>query len=105
MQACTNTKKFCASLLMCELSSSLLCPCIFEPCRLISFPAFSIKALAPGYHYTGPSDYDDSDLCKCNTVTYSLLSACVACQEEEWISYGIPFVVIIKSLGLMYLTL
>ncbi|KAN0119069.1 hypothetical protein V8E52_004516 [Russula decolorans] len=52
--------------------------------------------------YTGPSDYDDSDLCKCNTVTYSLLSACVACQEEEWISYGIPFVVIIKSLGLIW---
>ncbi|KAN0119095.1 hypothetical protein V8E52_004542 [Russula decolorans] len=64
--------------------------------------SFSIKALAPGYHYTGPSDYDDSDLCKCNTVTYSLLSACVACQEEEWISYGIPFVVVIKSLGLIW---
>jgi len=26
-------------------------------------------------------------LCKCNTVTYSLLSACVACQGEEWISW------------------
>lgn len=89
----------------CELSSSLLCPCIFEPCRLISFSAFTIDALAPGYHYTGPSDYDDTDLCMCNTVTYSLLSACVACQGEEWISYGIPFVVVFKSPGLMYLTL
>jgi hypothetical protein len=89
----------------CEHSSSPLCPYIFEPCRLISFSAFTIKELAPGYHYTGPGRYDDTDLCKCNTVTYSLLSACVACQGEEWISYGIPFVVVFKSLGLMYLTL
>ncbi|KAF8491361.1 hypothetical protein F5888DRAFT_1736754 [Russula emetica] len=49
--------------------------------------SFSIEALAPGNHYTGPSDYEDTDLCKCNTVTYSLLSACVACQGEEWISW------------------
>lgn len=49
--------------------------------------SFAIKELAPGYHYTGPSGYDDTDLCKCNTVTYSLLSACVACQGEEWISW------------------
>jgi len=49
--------------------------------------SFTIKALAPGYHYTGPGRYDDTDLCKCNTVTYSLLSACVACQGEEWISW------------------
>jgi hypothetical protein len=84
----------------CELSSSLPCPCIFEPCRLISFSAFAIKTLAPGYHYTGPGGYDDTDLCKCNTVTYSLLSACVACQGEEWISCGFPSLSFSKHLGL-----
>jgi len=47
--------------------------------------SFTIKSLAPGHHYTGPSDYDDADSCMCNTVTYSLLSACAACQGEEWI--------------------
>jgi len=88
----------------CEFSSSLLCPCISEPCCLVSLSAFTIKELAPGYHYTGPSGYDDSDMCKCNTVTYSLLSACVACQGEEWITYEIPFVVLFKSLELRYLT-
>jgi hypothetical protein len=67
--------------------------------------AFTINALAPGFHYTGPTGYDDTDLCKCNTVTYSLLSACVACQGEEWMSYGFPFVVLLQSLGLMCLTL
>lgn len=49
--------------------------------------SFTINPLAPGYHYTGPGGYDDTDLCKCNTVTYSLLSACIACQGEEWISW------------------
>ncbi|KAI0249314.1 hypothetical protein BJV78DRAFT_1228690 [Lactifluus subvellereus] len=29
----------------------------------------------------------DGDLCKCNTVVYSLLSACDACQQKPWIMY------------------
>jgi hypothetical protein len=53
---------------------------------LTSRTAFSVPALQPGYEYTGPS-IDDYNLCKCNTVVYSLLSACDACQGAEWISY------------------
>ena len=51
------------------------------------FAAFTINALRPGYSYTGPSGVDNSNLCKCNTVTYSLISACDACQGEAWTTY------------------
>ncbi|KAI0246209.1 hypothetical protein BJV78DRAFT_1256868, partial [Lactifluus subvellereus] len=48
---------------------------------------FSIAPLDSGYSYTGPSGVDDGNLCKCNTVTYSLISACDACQSETWITF------------------
>src|SRR5712691_3274444 len=54
-----------------------------------SLAAFTVPQLPPGYEYSGPSGNGDSDLCKCNTVTYSLLSACDACQGEQWISYDL----------------
>lgn len=49
--------------------------------------AFTIEALPSGYFYGGPNDTDHSNLCECNTVTYSLISACAACQGAGWISY------------------
>ncbi|KZV73406.1 hypothetical protein PENSPDRAFT_648941 [Peniophora sp. CONT] len=50
---------------------------------------FTLPALSQGQHYTGPkanaTDPEDArDLCKCNTVTYSLISACTACQNSTW---------------------
>ena len=65
----------------------LLCPFIGEPYRLISFAAYDLIPLPSGYHYEGPSGIDNSDLCKCNTVRYSLISACGGCQGERWITY------------------
>jgi hypothetical protein len=53
----------------------------------LHYVAFTIDPLQSGYSYTGPSGVDDSNLCKCNTVAYSLISACDACQSETWISY------------------
>ncbi|KAH9005416.1 hypothetical protein EDB86DRAFT_1441566 [Lactarius hatsudake] len=50
--------------------------------------AFTINALQPGYSYTGPSGIDDANLCKCNTVTYNLISACDACQSATWITWS-----------------
>ena len=61
--------------------------CVFEPYQLGSFAAFTVNPLLPGYSYTGPSGVDDSNLCKCNTVSYSLISACDACQGAAWITY------------------
>lgn len=58
---------------------------------------FSIPNLEPGNSYTGPTGTgDDNDLCKCNTVVYSLMSACDACQGAKWFScvfrlvHGVP---------------
>ena len=46
---------------------------------------FTIPTLDPGNSYTGPTgNGDDNDLCKCNTVVYSLMSACDACQGAKW---------------------
>ena len=41
--------------------------------------------------YTGPTGpTDQNDLCKCNTVVYSLMSACAACQGSNWFSCVCP---------------
>jgi hypothetical protein len=52
-----------------------------------SLAAFTIDALKPGYSYTGPTGVDDTNMCKCNTITYSLVSACDACQGADWTRY------------------
>jgi hypothetical protein len=50
-------------------------------------PVFDQGPLGPGEEYFGPAGVDNSNLCKCNTVTYSLVSACGACQAAPWITY------------------
>ncbi|KAI0290704.1 hypothetical protein BC826DRAFT_1025820 [Russula brevipes] len=50
--------------------------------------SFTIDSLQPGYSYTGPSGIDNSNLCKCSTIAYSLISACDACQSETWITWS-----------------
>lgn len=30
------------------------------------------------------------EICECSTVTYSLFSACAACQGHGWVKYGLP---------------
>ena len=67
-----------------------------------SLAAFTVSALLPGYEYAGPSGKGkaDDNLCECNTVTYSLLSACDACQSETWITYG--FIVSLRAFRNVY---
>ena len=52
---------------------------------------FTILELDPGDSYVGPTGSSDvSDLCKCNTAIYSLMSAsdaCQHCQDALWILY------------------
>lgn len=49
---------------------------------------FTIPNLDSGNSYTGPTGPGDAnDLCKCNTVVYSLMSACDACQGAKWFSW------------------
>jgi len=49
-----------------------------------SLIAFTVYTLTPGSIYGGPSGIDIFNLCKCNTIVYSLMSACEACQEDPW---------------------
>ena len=65
----------------------LLCLAFFEHYHLVFFVAFTMWPLQPGGSYFGPSSAQDSNLCKCNSVTYSLLSACGGCQGGTWIPY------------------
>ncbi|KAH9984241.1 hypothetical protein BJV77DRAFT_202520 [Russula vinacea] len=58
-----------------------------DPCRVAATMlgtcnggSFTILPLQPGFSYFGPSGVDDSNLCKCSTVGYSLLTACGGCQ-------------------------
>ena len=50
-------------------------------------PEYTIQQIPQGSHYTGPSGSDDGDICRCNSVYYSLISACVGCQKGVWIPY------------------
>ncbi|KAH9005548.1 hypothetical protein EDB86DRAFT_3061759 [Lactarius hatsudake] len=49
---------------------------------------FTIEPLPQGSLYRGPNA-NQSNLCECNTVVYSLVSACGACQgSSEWIQWS-----------------
>ena len=75
----------------CQLATgvvSVCLPCL--PCCIISLAAFTINPLPLGYSYSGPSGgIDDSNMCKCNTVSYSLLSACDPCQGSDWMRFDL----------------
>ncbi|KAI9459394.1 hypothetical protein F5148DRAFT_1218816 [Russula earlei] len=48
---------------------------------------FQIPPLTPGVLYGGPFA-GGSTLCQCNTVVYSLVSACGACQGGSWVQWS-----------------
>jgi hypothetical protein len=58
------------------------------PFRSCTYPntVFEIDPLPQGRHYTGP-DSGQGTPCQCNTVVYSLVSACAGCQGGQWIPY------------------
>jgi len=53
------------------------------------YAEFDLPALPHGFVYYGPSNRprDRESNCVCNSVFYSLLSACGYCQERDWIPY------------------
>ncbi|KAH9961981.1 hypothetical protein BC827DRAFT_1383744 [Russula dissimulans] len=48
---------------------------------------YVINRLQSGHSYFGPL-YGESTSCQCNTVVYSLVSACGACQGSTWITWS-----------------
>jgi len=49
--------------------------------------AFNLTAIPPSSEYVGPTSYVDNP-CLCNTVEYSLYSACAACQGAQWVTWS-----------------
>lgn len=78
------------------------CPALLLPlCRLkFSSSEFGIPPLPSGIMYGGPTAAQ-SNLCECNTVVYSLVSACAACQGGSWILYAFHFAHT-KSMPMMF---
>ncbi|PBK78254.1 hypothetical protein ARMSODRAFT_968422 [Armillaria solidipes] len=65
-----------------------------SPCLVASYletaclnTSFLVPALPNGSHYTGPNTAQ-ANLCNCNTVTYSLISACADCQNRQYLNWG-----------------
>ncbi|KAI6005670.1 hypothetical protein EDD15DRAFT_661020 [Pisolithus albus] len=48
---------------------------------------FTVDPLAVNTHYVGPY-VDEANACECNTVTYSLVSACAICQNRTYIAWS-----------------
>ncbi|KAG1832053.1 hypothetical protein EV424DRAFT_82267 [Suillus variegatus] len=48
---------------------------------------FSISPLPPDTHYAAPT-VAEANLCECSTVTYSLVSACGACQNATYLTWS-----------------
>ncbi|TFK42438.1 hypothetical protein BDQ12DRAFT_274708 [Crucibulum laeve] len=48
---------------------------------------FNITQLQTGFVYIGPS-LNNANECVCSTVFYSMLSACAACQEKNWLRWS-----------------
>ncbi|KZV73403.1 hypothetical protein PENSPDRAFT_648938 [Peniophora sp. CONT] len=68
-----------------------------SPCTMAAYAiaacnggAANITALqTPFSVYTGPTNTSDAaDACKCNTVSYSLISACAGCQGAQWLPFS-----------------
>jgi len=64
------------------------------PCKTAAYLAapchdgqFTIQQIPEKGHCDGPTKSDAGDICRCNSVYYSLISACVGCQKGVWISY------------------
>ncbi|KAF9053187.1 hypothetical protein BJ165DRAFT_1400515 [Panaeolus papilionaceus] len=65
----------------CEVASSLLSVCNNGP--------FFVHALPDNSHYLGPTTVAGANPCQCNTVLYSLMSACGACQGKSYLSWSV----------------
>ncbi|KJA27471.1 hypothetical protein HYPSUDRAFT_937449 [Hypholoma sublateritium FD-334 SS-4] len=64
----------------CQVAASLLTVCNGSPFPVLPLPANS--------EYLGPT-LQDANPCQCNTVTYSLMSACGACQGQDYVSWSV----------------
>ena len=67
--------------------SYISCSCVLALWSYV-FADYYLGSLPPGDVYYGANGNSGANLCYCNTVTYSLFSACGACQGQKWIKCG-----------------
>jgi len=60
---------------------------VAEQLDICGAQASKIPKLPSGDVYFGPP-LDEADPCKCSSIYYSLLAACSACQDREWIPWS-----------------
>ncbi|KAK0210851.1 hypothetical protein DFS33DRAFT_1270781 [Desarmillaria ectypa] len=63
----------------CDVASSLLGVC--------NGGSYTLQSLPDLTHYIGPS-VDGANPCQCSTVSYSLISACAACQNRTFVEWS-----------------
>ncbi|KAK0459823.1 uncharacterized protein EV420DRAFT_292641 [Desarmillaria tabescens] len=63
----------------CDVASSLLGIC--------NGGSYTLQSLPDQTHYLGPS-VDAANPCQCSTVSYSLISACAACQNRTFVQWS-----------------
>ena len=56
----------------------------FQTTTSLFATGYSLDVLPTGYHYIPPTA-ENQNKCKCNTVFYSLVAACSACQGGEYL--------------------
>jgi hypothetical protein len=78
MGSCNGGSEFFNCLHVLELRSYLIC-------RILTVSTATWIHILWPHCPRGP---DNSNLCECSTVGYSLFSLCVACQGEIWITCG-----------------
>ncbi|KAG2349767.1 hypothetical protein BDR05DRAFT_943645 [Suillus weaverae] len=61
-------------------------PCIVTSYLQSACGAFTMIPLTPSTYYGAPAPAA-ADSCSCNTVTYSVMGACSACQNASYLSY------------------
>ncbi|KAF5315963.1 hypothetical protein D9611_004847 [Ephemerocybe angulata] len=62
------------------------------PCLLASYlestcTVMQVNAIPEGTHYLGPQSPEEANACLCNSIVYSLVSGCAACQGRRWASW------------------
>ncbi|TFK30080.1 hypothetical protein FA15DRAFT_663425 [Coprinopsis marcescibilis] len=88
-------------------STNVVCPDDFawasnslgqNPCLVSSYlqsacgSTVTVNLIPAGTHYTGPQSLGQATVCNCNTVVYSLTSACGACQGRavwNWTDWSV----------------
>ncbi|KAJ7444912.1 hypothetical protein FB451DRAFT_74078 [Mycena latifolia] len=83
----TSNVTTCTPLYQWSLNSKNQTPCLVAAfLESVCEGPVNVDTIPENNHYTGPI-LSGATLCRCSTVTYSLISACGACQGRKFISW------------------